>query len=75
MVRLAREDEHDESLLKNFIEGHEYLGMEFKFPVEVEVIDVDGTAKRAVLSTKVKGSPYKSSIRAYRENFGVLENK
>lgn len=75
IVRLAAEGEHDERSLKYFLEGHESLGMDCQFPVEIEVIDVDGTAKRAVLSTKVTGSPYKSLIIAYRENVGVLENR
>jgi hypothetical protein len=44
------------------------------FFVAVEVVDVDGTAPRAMLSTQVPGSPYHSSIRVYRHDSTALAN-
>jgi hypothetical protein len=44
------------------------------FFAAVEVVDVDGTEKRAVLSTKVPGSPYNSSIRVYQRGGTELAN-
>jgi hypothetical protein len=46
-----------------------------RFSAAVEVIDVDGEAKGAALSTKLQGSPFNGSIRAYWEGIAVLENK
>jgi hypothetical protein len=51
------------------------LEMEVSFFAAVEVIDIDGKAKRATLSTKLRGSPFNGSIRAYQEGVAVLENK
>jgi hypothetical protein len=51
------------------------LEKEVGFFAAVEVIDVDGKAKRATLSTRLRGSPFNGSIRAYQEGVAVLENK
>jgi hypothetical protein len=44
------------------------------FSAVVEVIDVDGAARRATLSTRVKGSPYDSVIGVCNEHAVILGN-
>ena len=76
LVALAPEYGTRQELL-NFLlsDERQYLEREVGFFAAVEVIDVDGKAKRATLSTKLRGSPFNGSIRAYREGVAVLENK
>ncbi|HEU0176257.1 MAG TPA: hypothetical protein VFV58_18485 [Blastocatellia bacterium] len=51
-----------------------YLEKQVGFFAAVEIIDVDGKAKRATLSTRLRGSPFNGSIRAYQAGVAVLEN-
>jgi hypothetical protein len=74
LAKLALEVESSVGALDDFLGGDE-LVRDVSFFVAVEVIDVDGKAKRAALSTKLRGSPFNGSIRAYREGVAVLENK
>ena len=76
LVKLAPEYGSIQELL-NFLQSDErqYSEKEVGFFAAVEVIDVDGKAQRATLSTRLRGSPFNGSIRAYREGVAVLENK
>jgi hypothetical protein len=47
---------------------------DIRFSAELEVIDVDGAASRATLSTRVKRSPYHGAIRACNEDVVMLGN-
>jgi hypothetical protein len=74
LTKLAPEVEGSIGSLEDFLSGDE-LVRDVSFFAAVEVIDVDGKAERAALSTKLRGSPFNGSIRAYREGVAVLENK
>jgi hypothetical protein len=73
MQDLAKRAPDGESIndLKRFLNDD---SPDIRFSAMVEVIDIDGAAKRAALSTRVKGSPYHSSIRACREDVVILGN-
>jgi hypothetical protein len=61
--------------LEYFLNEDDPDAMEIGFSAAVEVIDADGAAKRATLSTRLRGGRYNGSIRAYHEGAVVLENK
>jgi len=77
LAKLAPEGEYADSALKSFLSGDDPDGMDtdISFSAAVEIIDVDGKAKGAALSTRLHGSPFNGSIRAYPEGVAVLENK
>ncbi|HEU0186250.1 MAG TPA: hypothetical protein VFS27_13095 [Blastocatellia bacterium] len=64
-------DDESASDLKSFLNDNP---PDIRFSVVVEVIDVDGAARRASLSTKVKGSSYNSVIRTCNEDVVTLGN-
>jgi hypothetical protein len=74
LAKLAAGSEAMDQTLGSFLHA-DGLGMsEVSFFAAVEVVDVDGAAKRAVLSTKIPGSPYHGSIKAYQQGVAVLGN-
>jgi hypothetical protein len=74
LAKLAPGSEYHTELLHGFLTASNLDVPAVNFFAAVEVVDVDGTAKRAVLSTKVPGSPYNGSIKAYQKGVAVLEN-
>jgi hypothetical protein len=74
LAKLAPGDGNSDSSLEDFLNGSDADVMEIGFSAAVEIIDADGAAKRSTFSTRLRGSRYNGSIRAY---FGgvVLENK
>jgi hypothetical protein len=60
--------------IEDFLSRDDHYQKDIGFLAAVEVTDVDGKARRATLSTKLRGSPFNGSIRAYREGVAVLEN-
>jgi hypothetical protein len=76
LAKFASEYEDSGRELKSFLNSDDpYQETDVGFFAAVEVIDVDGKAERAALSTKLRGSPFNGSIRVYREGVAVLENK
>lgn len=76
LAKLASEYEDSGRELKSFLNSDDpYQDTDIGFFAAVEVIDVDGKAARAALSTKLRGSPFNGSIRVYREGVALLENK
>jgi hypothetical protein len=58
--------------IEDFLSGDDHYQKDIGFLAAVEVTDVDGKARRATLSTKLRGSPFNGSIRAYREGVAVF---
>jgi len=76
LAKLASEYGDSIQNLKSFLNSDDpYQETNIGFLAAVEVIDVDGKAERAALSTKLRGSPFNGSIRVYREGVAVLENE
>ena len=75
LAKLAPERKGADRDLESFLRGDNFDPSGVVFFAAVEVIDIDGKAKRATLSTKLRSSPFNGSIRAYQEGAAVLENK
>jgi len=75
LAQLASEFKGADLELKSFISNDDPYRTDIGFSAAVEIIDFDGKAERAALSTKLRGSPFNGSIRAYREGIAVLKNK
>jgi hypothetical protein len=75
LAKFAPEREGGGMDLEYFLRREDLDPANICFFAAVEVIDVDGKSKRATLSTKLRGSPFNGSIRAYQAGVAVLENK
>jgi hypothetical protein len=74
LAKLAPEYEGADSTLESFLSRDDSAPEDMGFLATIEIIDVDGAAKGATLSTKLRGSPYNGSIRVYPAGVAVLEN-
>jgi hypothetical protein len=74
LAKLAPEDEYAGDSLERFW-GDDAFMADVAFSAAVEIIDVDGAARRATLSTRLSGGRSNASIRVYQEGIAVLENK
>jgi hypothetical protein len=75
LAKLAPEGEGADLQLESFLGRDNFDPPGISFFAAVEIIDVDGMTKGATLSTRLRGSPFNGSIRAYQEGVAVLENK
>jgi hypothetical protein len=75
LAKLAPERKGADRDLESFLRGDNFDPSGIVFFAAVEIIDVDDMTRGATLSTKLRGSPFNGSIKAYQEGVAVLENK